>query len=241
MNDLELTRMLQASESAVFTTQQLVVAMNMKSPPAMVILNRLVNKRGLVRVMRGRYSLPGTNILAVASGIYYPSYVSMLAAFEYHGTTTQSPRVIDVINPVKSSQVPVDIEAGHFIIRFIKVKSSFLTGSSKIFLDGKVSLMAEKEKAIIDSLLFPGYVPLDEVMECIHSGIDAGKIIEFARKTERQSVKKRLGYLLSGVDVHCTPDDLGPLSDTFVPLDPSLSVRGTYDTKWRVIVNRVIE
>lgn len=241
MNDLELTRMLQASESAVFTTQQLAVAMNMKVAPATVKLNRLVKKGVLVRIMRGKYSLPETNILAVASGIYHPSYVSLLAAFEHHGTTTQSPRIIDVINPVRSGRVGVELESGEYILRFVKVRSSFLTGYGRTYLDGKVVLMAEKEKAVIDSLLFPRYMLLDEVMECIQSGIDMKKLIQLARETERQTVKKRLGHLLSAGGIHCMPDDLGPLSDTLVSLDPSLPARGRYDVKWRVVVNRVIE
>lgn len=241
MNDYEVTRILQSNQSAIFTTQQMAVAMNMKPAPAMVKLNRLVKKGVLVRVLRGKYTLPGTDILAIASGFYHPSYVSLLAAFEHHGTTTQSPRVIDVINSVKSGRAAIETEEGHFILRFIKVKLSFLTGYERIYIDGKIALIAEKEKAVIDSLLFPGYVPMDEIMECLRSGIDKDKIIELARGTERQSVKKRLGYLMSLADVHCMPTDLGLSSDTYVPLDPSLPVRGTYNNKWRVVANRVIE
>ena len=162
MNDLALTKMLEDSQTAVLTTQQLAVIMRLSASSTAVKLNRLVKKGVLVRVTRGRYSLPSANIFAIASSIYSPSYVSLLAAFEYHGTTTQSTRMIDIINPVHSGQITIAIEAGVFIVRFVKVDPLLIFGYEKQFLNGMVALIADKEKAIGDSLLLPGYVSLDE-------------------------------------------------------------------------------
>jgi predicted transcriptional regulator of viral defense system len=208
---------------------------------AAVKLNRLVNRGALVRLIRGRYTLPSTNILAIASSIYHPSYVTLLAAFEYHGTTTQSPRIIDVLNPVQSGRISFSLEAGSYEVRFVKANGRFVYGYNKAFLNGMAALVAEKEKAIIDSLLLPGYVSLDETLACIRSGIDLVRIIEYAKRTRRQTVMKRLGFLLSSEDLDCSPKDFNKLSGTFVPLDPALQRRGKYDSRWRVIANRVIE
>ncbi|MFW9881606.1 MAG: hypothetical protein ACFFG0_51730, partial [Candidatus Thorarchaeota archaeon] len=82
-----------------------------------VKLNRLVNRGVLIRITRGRFALPYADILTIASGIYAPSYVSLLAAFEHYGTTTQSTRIIDIINPVHSGQIELSLESGQFIIR----------------------------------------------------------------------------------------------------------------------------
>jgi len=201
----------------------------------------MVKKSILVRVNRGRYSLPSVNIHAIASSIYLPSYVSLLAAFEHHGTTTQSTRVIDVINPVHSGQITISIDAGVFIVRFVKVDSSLVFGYEKKFLNGMVALLAEKEKAIGDSLLLPRYVSLDETAACIRSKIDHNKAMKYAKRIGRQSVIKRLGYLMSIEGIDCGSEYSDGLSKTYVPLDPSQPRRGKYDPKWRVIVNRVIE
>jgi len=241
MNDLELTKMLEGGQTAVLTTQQLAAMMRMNANSTAVKLNRFVNRNVLVRVTRGRYTLPSTDILAVASSIYSPSYVSLLAAFEYHGTTTQSPRIIDVVNPIHSGQITLSLEAGRFIIRFVKVDPALVFGYEKTFLNGMAALIAEKEKATVDSLLLPGYVSLDETAACIRNKIDHIKAMDYAKRIGRQSVIKRLGYLLSIVGINCSPEYLTGLSKTYVPLDPALPKRGKYDSKWRIIANRVIE
>ena len=241
MNDLELTKMLEGGQTAVLTTQQLAVLMRMNASSTAVKLNRFVNRNVLVRVTRGRYTLPSTDILAVASSIYSPSYVSLLAAFEFHGTTTQSPRIIDIINPIHSGQIILKLEVGRFIIRFVKVDPSLVFGYEKTFLNGMAALIADKEKAIVDSLLLTGYVSLDETTACIRSKIDHKKALDYTKRIGRQSVIKRLGYLLSIAGINCSPEYLTGLSKTYVPLDPALPKRGKYDSKWRIIVNRVIE
>jgi len=241
MDNLTVIKMLENKQSAVFTTQQLAVLLRMDINSASVKLNRLAEKKVLVRILRGRYTLPSNPILAVASTIYQPSYVSLLAAFEHYGTTTQSPRIIDVVNPVRSGQLPVNIASGQFIVRFIKVAPSLLYGYTKIYLGEVAALIAEKERAIVDNFLFPEYSPLDEAAACIKSGINHNKAIDYAMQTKKQTVMKRLGYMLSQEGINCSPNDFGVLSKTYVPLDPKLPRRGKHDAKWRLIINRVVE
>lgn len=241
MDDLALVRTLEGKQSAVFTAQQMAVVMGAGAEAASVKLNRMVRKGVLVRLMRGRYALPSADALAVASGMYVPSYVSLLAAFERHGTTTQSPRVIDIVNPVHSGKMQVELESGRFVLRFIRVDPSLMYGYEKAYAGNAVVFLATKERAIVDAVLFPGYVPLDEAAACIRSGIDRNKAVEYAKRTGRQAVMKRLGYLLSASGIPCSPEEFGVLSDNYVRLDPKLPRRGTYDSIWRVIVNRVVE
>jgi predicted transcriptional regulator of viral defense system len=241
VNDLELVRTLEKGRVAVYTAQQVASMLSMPPRSARVRLSRMVKNKVLVRLMRDRYALPSADILAVASGIYRPSYVSLLAAFEHYGTTTQSPRVIDIITPVYSGNVPVDLETGRFELRFVRVSPSLMYGYVKVDVKGGKASVAEKERAIVDALLLPGYVPLDEAVACIRSGIDQAKAVDYARRTGRQAVMKRLGYLLSE---YGSGEGLGAqeeFSKTYVPLNPGLPRRGRFDSKFRVIVNRVIE
>jgi predicted transcriptional regulator of viral defense system len=241
MDNVTVLKLLESKQSAVFTTQQLALLLKMDTNAVAVKLNRLVKKGVLLRILRGRYTLPSTPILAVASSLYHPSYVSLLAAFEHYGTTTQSPRVIDVINPIHSGQLQVNIETGRFLVRFIQLVPSLMYGYTKTYLGGTAALIAEKEKAIVDGLLLSEYIPLDEVAASIQSGIDHKKILDYGMRTKRQTVMKRLGYLLSEEGIACSPNDFGTLSKTYVPLDPKLPRRGKHDQKWHVIINRVIE
>jgi predicted transcriptional regulator of viral defense system len=241
MNELALARKLEGGRLAVHTTQQLAVTLGLGPASARVRLNRLVERGVLARPMRGRYCLASADQLAVATGIYLPSYVSMLAAFEFHGTTTQSARAIDVLNPVHSGRMDLRLESGRFEVRFIKVQGQLMYGYFRVFRNGMAASVAEKEKAIIDTLLLPGHAPLDEAMACIRAGIDIPKAIGYAKRTGRQAVIKRLGYMLSAAGSLPDHSKFGRLSRTYVPMDPSLPRRGTFDRDWRVIVNRVIE
>ncbi len=241
MDALKVTRMMDDHIAPVFTTQQMSVLLDMSPASATVRLHRLAVNGALVRVMRGRYCLPSTHPLAVASGIYIPSYVSLLAAFEYHGTTTQSPRVVAVMNTRRSGTINVALDAGQYDVTFIHLPPSLIYGVDRIRLGGKDAFVASRERAIVDGLMLPGNVPLDETVACLRSGVDVERLVDHARRTGRQVVVKRLGHLMATEGIPFDPVDLGDVSDTYVPLDPSFPRRGEFDPRWRVIRNRVIE
>lgn len=239
MDRLSIVKAMESHQMPVFTTQQFAALVGSRVASASVLLSRLVKAGIVARILRGRYALPSTNALAVATGIYVPSYVSLLSAYEYHGTTTQSSRVIDVINPLHSGSHPLHLEDGRFALRFIKTASGLIFGFRKEYFAGRVSFIAEKERAVVDGLLFPGYVPLGEVVSAIESGVDGRRTLEYAKRTGKQSVLKRTGYLLSRSGDG--PPKGAEVSDTYVPLDPALPRRGRHDREWRVIVNAVVE
>ncbi len=241
MDALRVTRMLGEHRAPVFTTQQLSAMLDMDPSSAAVKLHRLARGGALVRVMRGRYTLPSTHPFAVASCLYVPSYVSLLAAFEYHGTTTQSTRVIDVMNPTRSGGLSLSLDAGPYDVTFIHLPPSHIYGLERVRIDGKDAFVASKERAVVDGLMLPGNVPMDETVACLRSGIDAERTVEYARRTGRQVVVKRLGHLLTAEGVDFDREALGGISDTYVPLDPSFPRRGKHDARWRVIRNRVVE
>jgi predicted transcriptional regulator of viral defense system len=241
MDSLRVTRIMDEHRAPVFTTQQISAMLGMDPPSATVKLHRLARGGALVRVMRGRYCLPSVHPLAAASGLYVPSYVSMLAAFEFHGTTTQSSRVIDIMNTKRSGSLSVTLDAGPFVITFIHLPPSMIYGYERVRLNGKDAFVASKERAIVDGLMMPGNVPLDETVACLRSGIDVERLVDYTRRTGRQVVVKRMGHLMATEGIPFDPADLGEITDTYVPLDPSFPRRGEHDPRWRVIRNRVIE
>ncbi len=238
MDRLTIVKRLGSLRTAVFTLSQISALFDKPIESTRVLLSRLVKDDVLVRVKRGHYCVPSTPVLSIASSIYVPSYVSLWAAFEYYGTTTQTPQIIDTVNTEKSGKRELSVEEGTFTLRFVKTNESFMYGIKKVYLDGKTTFIAEKEKAIIDGLLFHNYVPLEEVIEAIRNGIDRERAITYANMCGKQVVMKRLGYLVDREGEGCDPGEFGKLSDTYVPLDPSFPRRGSYDSTWRIIDNR---
>ncbi|MFO7991486.1 MAG: type IV toxin-antitoxin system AbiEi family antitoxin domain-containing protein [Thermoplasmata archaeon] len=238
MNKLTIVKRLESSRMALFTPAQISTILDKNINSTRVLLSRLESEGILTRVKRGHYCLPSTPVLSVASNIYPPSYISLWAAFEYHGTTTQSPRVIDVVNTSKSGRRELSLEGGNYEIRFIKTDESNIYGMEKVLLDGKEAFIADKEKAVVDGLLFNEYIPLGEVIDALKDGIDVEKAVKYAKKYGKIAAMKRLGYLLDKENYDCKPSDFGGLSNTYVPLDPSLERRGKYDSTWHMIDNR---
>ncbi len=241
MNRLSVVKMLENMQIPVFTVQQFSAILGKDSAYAAVLLNRMIGANELTRIMRGRFALPDTDILCIASSIYFPSYVSLWKAFEYYGATTQMPRMVDVVCTKRPCVLKIELETGNFQIRFINTASSKIYGIKKVKIEGKIAFIAEKERAIIDSLQYMDYISLDEVYFSMSSTIEPEKIIEYAKRSEKQSVMKRAGYLLEKAGYSCQPYDFGGLSQTYVPLDPKNPKQGKYDPKWRIIVNTVIE
>ncbi len=127
--------------------------------------------RGIVRrIERGRYYLPGTSIYTVVSSIARPSYISLLAAFRYHGITTQNVAVIDMMATKRHAAID-DIEGSgvHFTVlagsRFFGFYIDKETGAS----------VAHVEKAIVDAMHL-GSPPYAYIEEAFLKAAELGKV-----------------------------------------------------------------
>lgn len=240
MNDLEIHRRLSDLETPVLSVSQMKAMFDLDYNGTVVKLNRLVRKGVLIRVMGGIYSLPETNPLCISSFIENPSYVSLWAALRYHDMTTQIPRIIDVMNTKRSKTMVLDHSDGSFDIRFIKTEADRIFGYCKKNIGGHSCFIADPEKTIIDCLLFLSYIPIDEVIEAINEQINMEKFIEYSKMIGKQSLYKRIGFILENNGFDIEPEIFGGLSDNFVRLDPSGERKGTYNRKWHIIQNGVI-
>ena len=142
------------------------------------------------------------------------------------------------MNTTRSGTLTLDHRDGVFELRFIKTKADMIFGYGKERIGGKTCFMADIEKAIVDGLLYLEYIPIEEIFEAVN-GVDQKRLIEYTNQVGKQSIKKRMGYILDRCGYDIETRVLGPISSTYVPLDPSGERRGTYDPKWRILVNRV--
>lgn len=167
------------SNMPVFTTKQVSALIGDKRY-AKVYLHRLVKRKLINQLKRGFYTVFDDSVI-YASHIYYPSYISIWYAFQHYGTTTQLPKLIEVMAYRKDSIL--DIE-------FIKTKDiwgyhSIRYGDFNIFI-------ADLEKAIIDAVVSER-VPLDEIQTAIQQ-CDLKKLEEYSLRTNLSTIKK-IGYV----------------------------------------------
>jgi predicted transcriptional regulator of viral defense system len=190
---------------------------------AKFLLSSLLKKGKIKKIKRDLYTLHEDAFL-VATFIIRPSYISSISALSFYKDISQIPNEIFCF----TNKPP---KTFHFIqtIRFFH--TNFFFGFEEKEYKGFKILVADKEKAIIDSI---GKVPIYVFEEALEK-VNLEKILEYVKKIRKRSLAKRIGYLLEkqGYDVY---SDLKSFIDRkFVFLDP-IAKGKKKNEKWRVII-----
>jgi predicted transcriptional regulator of viral defense system len=178
---------------------------------AKVLLARMVKEKTIFKIMKNKYSLYD-NPLIFSPFLHYPSYISCASALSYYGLITQIPNSIFLMTTKRPKIINKNII-------FHKTKNFF--GFKTIKINNIITLMAEPEKAFIDSI---GIHPMNLILEALPE-LDEKKLFDYAKKCGQT---KRIAFLLKkSVKV----------SNKYIYLDPIGKKRGGKDTKWKLIVN----
>lgn len=233
----------------IFTLEDVTSTLDIPYEYAKVIVNRLVKKKWLIRLARGKYILVPLEAgvksqhtehgFVIASHLVEPYYIGYWSALNYHGFSEQVPSAIFVV----SSKRRKDRTILDTRFRFITIKKS------KIFelIDANISNSKVKisgvEKTIADCLDHPEYCGgLEEIAKALffeHRELDMKKIVINADKMGNKTIIKRLGYLLDLFEYH----EYEPLfkdvilSKGYPKLDPKLPKTGTFNHRWKLLIN----
>ena len=132
---------------SVFRTKDLCLLMKIDRTKAYNIIKSLKKKNIIKNIGKGFFAFNDSEEFIIGTAINYPSYISFWSALNYYGFSDQTPIKIFIATPKYSKQI------GNF--KYITLSKKRFFGYTKI---GQVAI-AEKEKALIDSLLFPKYSP----------------------------------------------------------------------------------
>jgi len=195
---------------------------------AKLLLHRLT-KRGIVkRVARNAYTLQD-DIWLISSNIVYPCYISFWSASYFLGYTEQIVNTIYVATTI--GRKPIEFEG--YTIEFVPLSEFF--GYKKIRTEKGDIFIAENEKLLIDAFLRPekcgNFAEIVNIYE--NAEIDEKKVIEYLKRTKKQSVIKRVGYLLEKtkkIDISYAFN----LDRNYVLLNPFSKEWSKINSKWRV-------
>lgn len=199
MNSREFLEKVSLLKKSVLTTNDLVKLTGYSKNYLKVYFFRLKQKGLILEVEKGKYALPQQAFIT-ASNLVFPSYISFLSALSYYQLTTQMPVTIYVVAPISKKSIIF----GKYKIAFVKFPPIKIFGYHREKFMGKEVFVAEKEKAIIDSLYLPKYCPVSEAYTALEADLDINKLVSYALKMDSIVLLKRLGYLLElrGVDIH---------------------------------------
>ncbi len=231
MKALELRERLAALHQPVFTINDLAKITREKKSYLKVALFRLKKRRLIEEIERGKYALHQHPYIT-GTHLIFSSYLSFLSAYSYYQLTTQIPKKIQVVALRSKKEMGLD----NYKIEFIKFPPARMFGFQKERFMDKAVIVAEKEKAIIDSLYLPRYCPLDETFFALEEPLDTEKLINYALRMNSQVLLKRLGYLLElrGIDISTKVH----FNQRYDRLDPTLPFTREKSKKWKLIINR---
>jgi len=241
------------SGRTIFTTAEAAQITGLTIPLTSSLLHK-ARKRGLVsQLKRGLFVIvpPELGRSAEYSGNPYlvtrylvddaPYFLSHATAMELHRMVTQPQFVIFVSS---TKRIPQQTLHGTQF-RFVLIKPNDFFGNTKHWVTKQESVeISDIERTILDGLRHPGYCGgVTDVAKGLwmrHSDMRVAKLIEYAKRLNFGSIYRRLGYLLElfGIATEAELQSLrNTLTDTYVPLDPSLPNEGSHLAKWRLRLN----
>lgn len=169
-----------------------------------------------------------------------PYYLSYWTALSFYGWTEQPSRTIFVAT-TKIKQ-PISIQG--IEIRFVRLRKARFFGYDEQWSGSRKIKVADKEKAIVDSLDQPRYCgEIVEVAKGLWNGrndFDFDKILEYSLKMDNGAIIKRLGYLMDVLEI-LSPSYRNKLRKHLTAGYPALNSgqkkEGFYNKEWKLFVN----
>lgn len=212
-----------ARERPCFTVNEAQRATGMRRPSLREKLSRLARRGDLTRIERGTYTVHDDPMI-YATYVEIPSYLSLWSGLRFYDLTTQQPTTLQVIAAANRDGLPE--------ISFYAATDLFGFGRERY---GKFDIfVAEPERLILDCLART-HVPVSHLDELVET-IDIDRAVTYATRLGRQSVTKRLGYLLETVRGE-TVEALRPDDRNYPVLDLTRPASGPTDAGWRLRVN----
>lgn len=244
---------LSSRDKKIFTIDE---AEEILGKDAKKFMSSLIRKKWVLQLKRGLYAIVPLDIgvkgaesfivhdFVVASYLVEPYYIGFWSALNYHGLSDQIPTTVFI--STTKAKPPLNILNSRFL--FVQLSSNKFVGIESIEIDGYNVNISDKNKTIADCLDHPEHSGgIDEIAKAIyfnHEELDFGKIRKYALRLKNTAIFKRLGYILEKTDL------LGKygyvfkkirLTKGYPHLDKLARKKGTYNEKWKLLINADIK
>lgn len=236
---------------AIFSLKDVVENSGINYDNAKVIANRLVKKRWLIRLSRGKYLIVPLEAgvrseyteheFVIASHLTDPYYIGYWSALNFRGYTEQVPFSVYVATTKRmKSRTILDTR-----FRFVTITGKKFFGYERENISNTEVNVSDKEKTISDCLDHPEYCGgISEAAKALWNAKDEasiGKMIDYSIRMGNSAILKRLGFLTELLDMKVSEDDMEKIRNNlkkgYTPLDPIEKKRGHYSTEWGLLVN----
>lgn len=238
----------------IVSRAEVIQAMNGDAGAADGLIRSLRRKNWLERIGAGTYMLipaergpegvPDMNMLVLGSLVTSPYYYSFATATAFHNLSVQMRNEVYV---ACRQRLRPRIVRG-FRFRFVYLKQEKFFGYAETNALGAEVLIADPEKAIVDSVDKPGYAGgIGEVAAAIARGsrvCDWNRLTAYALKMNSVALVQRLGYLMDFAGVHLSSSAREGLkgrirkhSRSYLGSTRIWGQEGTFNSEWQLVVN----
>ena len=242
---------LSEKNKTVFGLEDITAELNCSYQYAKVLANNLAKKKWIIVLRRGTYLIVPLSAgvkpqyteheFVIASHIVSPYYIAYWSALNFHRFTEQTPLTVFVATTkrVKNREI-------------LNVRYSFVTLNKKKFFGfvptavgtHKVNI-SNPEKTLADALDHQEYCGgIGEVAKSLWAAkerVSVEEIVRCAKRMGNSAIIKRLGYLIETLDIPVDPNTLAKMrkaiSQGMSALDPTMHRKGTYTTRWNLLLN----
>lgn len=220
---------LKRNKLQVFRLRELALLLNIDKTKTYNLIKALKGKKVIDVLSSGIYSLNDTDDFVAGVYFNWPSYVSFLSALNYYGFSDNNPKKITFVSTkYKKNQK----------FEYVCLSKERYFGYRK---EGDI-IIAEKEKAFVDSLLFPKYSGgIKEIARLLLENItnlNIDKLIDYALRVESKMALRRLGFILG--DKLTKKNNallLSKIGKGVGFLDPMIKTRKNLNKQWLLYTN----
>jgi len=241
----------------VFTTDEAQAAIGSERHRVNKLLARLNDKRWVLRLQRGLYLIlpfeagpDGTysvHPFLIVPHLATPYALAYWTALSHYNYTEQLPGTIFVATTTVPTSHELTIEELGLQYRLVTLVSHKFFGHRRVWIKGQGVTITERAKTVVDCLDHPEYCGgVVEAAKGLHEGLSQEhfapeKLTEYAERMSNRAILKRMGYLVELLNLPVAGEIerwQSSLSAGYSLLDPLAGDHGSYDSRWRLRLNR---
>ena len=163
----------------VFRIRDICLLFKFKREKSYNIIKALTKKKAIIKIKSGLYSFKDVSEFVIGTSLNWHSYVSFWSALNYYGFSDNLPKKIFFASRKYHKEIN--------LLKFVFLSRNKFFGYRKI----DDLIIAEKEKAIIDSLLYPKYSGgSEEIKKSFLAAINELNIEKMADYINKIAIKK---------------------------------------------------
>lgn len=240
LKDAEITNLINDNELSMVNIETLVSLTGLSYLNLKPILRRLVREEQLFSLGGGFYCIRNfRNPYVIGNFVVKKGVIAYWSALNIHGLTEQFSNVIYVQSEFRKA----DKKIFNTQYKFIKIKSTKVSGIMKMGYGNEQFNVTNVEKTLVDCFDLPQYSGgYEELIRAFYNAkISSAKLLELGKKTGNLSILKRMAFLselyeMKGLSKF-RDGVLKMMNQKFTLIDPLGENNGEFCSKWKIRMN----